>query len=190
MKVVKILLGSVLLFFSLLLQGCKPVPTPNFQNLTLPKFPNHYLVCPDSYCNVTPNVVSPIYPESAEDLFTDFNQMISQQPRTTFVYSMPETGQYVLVQKSLIFGFPDDITVQFIALPNNQSTLAIYSKSRYGFYDFDMNKKRLESWLQQLGQIVAGDAESEAQAEGIATEQPVPNSTTATPAQNTTNTAP
>lgn len=135
------------------LQGCSQEATPNFQKLTLPKTKNYYLVCPAKYCNVTPSEISPIYPVSAEDLYNAFNQMISNEPRVNFVYAMPEQGQFQLVHKSMILGFPDDIAVQFIALSDTTSTLAIYSKSRYGVYDFGVNKSRVTQWLQQLKRL-------------------------------------
>jgi uncharacterized protein (DUF1499 family) len=144
-------IGIISLIVSLfLLEGCSKMSTPHFQHMTLPKTQNYYLVCPEKYCNVTPNRLSPSYPVSAEDLFNDFNQVISEEPRVNFTYSIPEEGQFQLVQKSLILRFPNDIAVQFIALSDNSSTLAIYSQSRYGVYDFGENKRRIDRWLDKL----------------------------------------
>jgi uncharacterized protein (DUF1499 family) len=140
----------ILLLSILSIQGCSKEGTPNFQHITLPKTKNYYLVCPAKYCNVTPNELSPVYPVSAEDLYNTFNQIISHESRVNFIYTIPEQGQFQLEQKSLILGFPDDIGIQFIALSENTSTLAIYSKSRYGFYDFGVNKRRVTKWLEQL----------------------------------------
>jgi len=136
------------------LQGCSEGPTPNFQHMVLPQTKNYYLVCPAKYCNVSPNEFSPVYPVSAEDLYNAFNHVISHESRVEFTYTMPEEGQFLLVKRSLILGFPDDIAVQFIALSENTSTLAIYGKSRYGFYDFGMNKRRITQWLEQLKKTV------------------------------------
>ena len=148
--------GFLMLLISsvLFIQGCSQGLTPNFQQLTLPRTPNYYLVCPAKYCNVTPSEISPVFPVSADDLYNAFNQMISHESRVNFVYTIPEQGQFQLVQKSLVLGLPDDITVQFIALSENTSTLAIYSKSRYGFYDFGANKRRVTAWLEQLKKMV------------------------------------
>lgn len=149
----KALAFLMLLVSASFLQGCSQGPTPNFQQMTLPKTKNYYLVCPAKYCNVTPNEISPVYPVSAEDLYNAFNQIISHESRVNFVYTIPEQGQFQLVQKSFILSFPDDIAVQFIALSENTSSLAIYSKSRYGFYDFGANKRRVTQWLEQLKKI-------------------------------------
>lgn len=154
MKTVGFLILLIALISSvLLIQGCSQSPTPNFQQMILPKTKAYYLVCPAKYCNVTPNEISPVFPVSADDLYNAFNQMVSHESRIKFTYTMPEQGQFQLVQKSFIFGFPDDIAVQFIALSDNTSTLAIFSKSRYGYYDFGVNKRRVTEWLEQLKEM-------------------------------------
>lgn len=133
-----------------MLQGCSQPPTANLQNITLPKFPNYYLICPQNYCNVTPNEVSSTYPISADDLFNAWNFMMTQQRYVTVLDSVPSRGQYDYITKDFILDFPDEVTVQFIALTDSTSTLAVYSRSMYGFYDFGLNKKRLHTWLNEL----------------------------------------
>lgn len=139
---------------SLFLVGCSRSQTPNFQSMILPNTPNYYLVCPQKYCNVTPSAYSPVFHVSADDLFNAFNQIIATKSRVQFVNDIPEQGEFLLVEKS-IFGFPADITVQFIALSEDTSTLAIFSKSRYGFYDFGSNKRRLNNLFMELSQQLA-----------------------------------
>lgn len=139
----------------LLLSACgQQATTPTFQQLKLSVFPNHYLVCPQNYCNVKPDAYSIVYPVSAEDLFYAWNAVIARQHFVNFVSSVPDIGQYQLEQRSIFFGMPDDIAVQFIALSNTTSTLAVYSYSRYGVYDFGTNKKRVQQWLMQLNQML------------------------------------
>ena len=57
------------------------------------------------------------------------------------------TGQRVYVQRSLVFRFPDTIWIQVLPLDANRSTLAIYSRSAYGRYDFGVNRSRVQAWL-------------------------------------------
>ena len=149
---------------SIFLASCSKGPTPNFQAMTLPQTPNYYLVCPAKYCNVTPNAYSPVYPVSADDLFNAFNQIISTEPRVQFVNSIPEQGEFILVEKS-IFGFTDDITVQFIALSESTSTMAIYSKSRV-YYDFGSSKRRVDDWLIKLRQMFPSNTNNNNGTEG------------------------
>lgn len=125
----------------------------NFQHLTLPTTPNYYLVCPKDYCNNKPNDISPIFPYNREQLIKNFQTMINQQPRITRAASDQTNYKYSYIQRSKIFRFPDFITVKFIALNDTQSTLAIFSCSKYGSSDFGVNKKRVQSWLQQLQEI-------------------------------------
>ena len=150
MKLLQLLFLAV---SSIFLASCSKGLTPNFQAMTLPQLPNYYLVCPEKYCNVTPNAYSPVYPASADDLFNAFNQIISTEPRVQFVNSIPDQGEFILVERS-IFGFSDDITVQFIALSDSTSTMAIYSKSR-SYYDFGTNKRRVDDWLIKLNQMLS-----------------------------------
>jgi len=62
----------------------------------------------------------------------------------------------VLVQRSLIFRFPDTITVQVFPQTEGGSTLAIYSRSNYGRSDLGVNKARVQRWLGLIAAQVAG----------------------------------
>ncbi len=145
-----------------LLTACSGQPaTPNFQQLVLPQTPNYYLACPPKYCNVMPTAYSPVYPVSADDLFNAFNQIIATEPRVQFVGSIPEQGEFMLVSKS-IFGLQDDITIQFIALTETTSTVAVYSRSRYSLIDLGGNKRRVEKWFANLNQVLASASQTPA----------------------------
>lgn len=141
---------TLLFFMCMLMQSCKPMATPNFQQMTVPLLPNHCLACPSQFCNIPPDIISPVYPVSAENLFNLFNQVIAKNTYANFTYSMPEQGQFGLMVRSVILGLPDDVAIQFIALSDNTSSLAIYSQSRYLYYDFGLNRKRINSWFQAL----------------------------------------
>ena len=49
-----------------------------------------------------------------------------------------------------VFGFPNIIDIRVIDIEAARSTLAIYSRSQYGYYDFGANKWRVEMWLKEL----------------------------------------
>lgn len=183
MKVVhRFLLG---LLSCSVLSGCAGQPaTPNFQQLVLPQTPNYYLACPPKYCNVMPTAYSPVYPVSADDLFNAFNQIIAKQPRVQFVASIPEQGEFMLVAKS-VFGLQDDITIQFIALTDTTSTVAIYSRSRYNLIDLGANKRRVEKWFVELNQLLANSAQANQQVSASTTASADNTATTAVPVANT-----
>jgi hypothetical protein len=149
------LMGLAVVLF---LFACSKPATKDFQHLVVPNTPTYCLACPDKYCNITPNIISPVYSVSAADLYDYFNRMVSKNSDINFVYDIPEQGQFGLVAYSPVFRFPDDITIQFIALSESTSTVAVYSQSRYGFYDFGMNKRRLENWLAELKNATQANA--------------------------------
>lgn len=140
----------LILLFVGCMTGCSRMSTPDFQHLNLSSAPNFYLACPDKYCNITPNALSPVYPVPADELYNLFTQIIAKSPNVIFVYSIPDQGQFGLTAYTSIFQIPDDIAVQFIALSDNTSTIAILSKSRYLYYDFGLNQHRAEEWLAEL----------------------------------------
>lgn len=130
--------------------GCNNVEMINFKNLTLTNKPNYYLACPENYCNVSPNEFTTQYPVNVEKLQLAWQQMLDKQPQINVVKSIPSEHKYQYVQYSRIFRFPDYIDVQFIPIAHNMSTLAIYSRSRFGYYDFRVNEKRVKNWLSIL----------------------------------------
>jgi uncharacterized protein (DUF1499 family) len=62
------------------------------------------------------------------------------------------------IQYSSLFRIPDIVTVELKPLGPRRSSIALYSRSRYGEYDFAKNRKRVEKWLFLL-QKVARPAE-------------------------------
>ncbi len=129
----------------------------NFANLTPPDKPNYYLVCPRDYCSAKANAYSPVFDMNEARLTKVTLDFISKQPRTKQISHNPQENQYTYVQRSLVFRFPDFITVQFIARNNEQSTLAIYSRSKYGYSDFGVNRKRVMHWLSSIKQVNPAD---------------------------------
>ena len=76
--------------------------------------------------------------------------MISKQIRIESGPIDTSLVQYNYIQRTALVRYPDSITVRFIALGNNRSTLAIYSRSHYGKSDFGVNEARIRSWLSAL----------------------------------------
>ena len=76
--------------------------------------------------------------------------MIAHQPRTREIAGNPDTRQYDYMQRSWLFRFPDTVTVRFIALGAGRSTLAVYSRSHYGYSDLGVNQARVRAWLSAL----------------------------------------
>ena len=112
--------------------------------------PNHYLVCPKNFCKATPDQISPILKLSSTQLKKKVAHIITNQPRTKLIEYNNKKHYYFYEQRSKVFKFTDYITVQIIPINENESSLAIYSQSKYGYYDFGINQKRIENWLNQI----------------------------------------
>ncbi len=62
------------------------------------------------------------------------------------------TARYV--QRTALLGFPDTIVVRFVAVGAERSSIALYSRSKFGYSDLGANKARLERWLAALAREV------------------------------------
>lgn len=122
-----------------------------FANLVPPDRPNHYLVCPDTFCAATPDRKSAVFEIPVMELRNRWRGMLDRQPRVVLLGISADGLQADYVQKSAIIGFPDTITVRFIPLGDKRSTLAIFSRSHYGRSDFGVNRERIDAWLSAIG---------------------------------------
>jgi hypothetical protein len=122
----------------------------------LPK--SAFLACPSGYCSAAEAITSPIFDLSWDRLRDYWIEMISGEARVVRAVADLGPRRYVYIQHSPLFRFPDIVTVELIPLGPARSSIALYSRSRYGEYDFAKNRKRVEKWLFLL-QKVARPAE-------------------------------
>ena len=115
---------------------------------------NGFLACPPAYCAVEPGMASSVFSIDAARLAEQWREMLESESRVLILSSQPQERRHVLIQRSALFGFPDVITVEFVPLGPDRSSLAIYSRARYGKLDFGVNRKRIERWLSRLQQLV------------------------------------
>jgi len=119
---------------------------------------NSELITPENFapqCSPPPSKVSPVYNVTVENLRDKFFETVKDNAqRTVISFADDETMTYGLIQRSLLLQFPDLITVQFIKIDENSSTLAIYSQSIYGAGDLGVNANRVENWLSLLKQKI------------------------------------
>ena len=95
---------------------------------------------------------SPIFDMPWDQLREYWKEMIVETA-AILVVSEFEHRRAVYIPRSPIFGFPDIVTVEFVALGPERSSVAVYSRSRYGGYDFAKNRKRVERWLFVLQEV-------------------------------------
>lgn len=112
-----------------------------------------YLACPPDYCSAASAIVSPVFELPWERLYEYWTEVISGEKRMVSVLTKPDARRFVYVQHSATFRFPDIVTVEFVALGPERSSIAIFSRSRYGEIDFQKNRKRVERWLFLLERV-------------------------------------
>ena len=109
-----------------------------------------FLSCPPGYCPEAEAIASPVFPMPWERLREYWTEVISGEKRVETIVDDPDERRFVYIQQSPIFRCPDIVTVEFVQLGPNRSSIAIYSRSRYGDYDFGKNRKRVGKWLALL----------------------------------------
>tara|TARA_Y100000590_G_scaffold454371_1_gene601094 strand:+ start:80 stop:574 length:495 start_codon:yes stop_codon:yes gene_type:complete len=146
--------AKILLFlcFFIILSNCNKknsfidqINLINFEKIHFINQSNQYLICPSYHCyGVALKSKAPIYNLSVSDLKKIFKEILNEQPRVELTLEKIDQVQYL--QKSRIFGFPDLIDIKF--LPQGEyASIAIFSRSVYGYYDFKINEKRVNGLL-------------------------------------------
>lgn len=132
-------------------------PQEHFDIATLqpPLPPPSFLACPPHYCAASAGIGVPVFTISWHHLHEIWTQVIAREPRVVRVAEQLDGRRLVYIQHSLLYRFPDIITVEFVPLGPERSSLALYSRSRYGRYDFGQNRRRIEIWLARLSDLAA-----------------------------------
>jgi len=115
---------------------------------------NAFLACPPGYCVATA-AASPVFAMTLEQLAETTRRMLASEPSVFVIESLPETGRFTLIQHTPLLRFPDIVTIELVAIAAGQSSLAIYSRSRYGRGDFGTNRRRVLRWLRQIETVAA-----------------------------------
>lgn len=118
-----------------------------FKSLRRPGSPNHWLAAPAGYA-VKADAVAPQFAVPAAVLHAALKTVV-QQTKGAEINTESADGLHV-VFTSAVFGFKDDIHMHVMALSPQQSTLALYSASRVGYWDLGANRRRVEDWLTRL----------------------------------------
>ncbi len=115
-------------------------------HLQRPTTPNSTLAAPDGF-TPAPDIVTPTYQRSADDLYAAVVTAAEGQARTFLLTRYDDLRQAHFVERIPVFGFPDLITVQVLEDGVNRSRLVIWSRSVYGYSDFGVNRRRVARWL-------------------------------------------
>lgn len=128
--------------------GAVADPMPDFASLEPADTPNRYLVLPPGFdAAAKPDAPGPVFDVPVARLERLALEVIRGQPRVAVIAAEPRRRKYAFVQRTPVMRFPDTVTLRFIGLGEARSSLAIYSRSKYGRSDFGENRRRVEEWL-------------------------------------------
>lgn len=112
--------------------------------------PNSFRMAPAGSTQERIDAISPIYSEDPFILAEAFDEFALQQRATVKIAGLPPELMMTYVQRTEKLKFPDYISVKFIDMGDGNSTIAVYSRSRYGYADMGVNQARVERWVKTL----------------------------------------
>lgn len=83
--------------------------------------------------------------KSEPDGLARLHVIILATPRTQVLAGSVDEGMVTYITRSALFGFPDYTTVQ-----QDDDSLKIYARLRFGRADIGVNKARVERWINAL----------------------------------------
>ena len=117
--------------------------------------PNDALACPADRCRAaTVDLVTPVYDVPPERLRAIVVEVATAEPGTALIDTPAEAHDRYLLRSRLL-RFPDLVDVRILPQGEGRSTLALYARSRIGYWDFGVNRARLARWLKRIGAIAA-----------------------------------
>ena len=112
--------------------------------------PNCFRAAPEDFTLERIDLVSPIYGDRAIVLSQAFHDFALTQRATQHIAGLP-TGQHMTyVQRTERLQMPDYVSVKFIDLEDGRSTVAMFSRSRFGYGDLGANEARVRAWLEAM----------------------------------------
>jgi len=115
---------------------------------------NSFLSCPPGYCQASA-APSPVFAIPVMQLVDLTRRVMADEGQVFVVDTLPEMRGFTAIQRTPLLHFPDIVTLEFVALAPDRSSLAIYSRARYGRSDFGTNRRRVLRWLNEIEQRVA-----------------------------------
>lgn len=144
--------GRLLCCLCFLTAGCSAdTAYVEFDRLQRAPSPNDALACPVNLCQAPADFVTQPVEMTADQLAVRVADMLPLEVRTERVARDESGYRFVFVQRSRLFRFPDTVNILVVPVGETQSTLAIYSRSNYGYGDLGVNRARITAWLAKLG---------------------------------------
>ena len=112
--------------------------------------PHSFRMAPPALTEEFVDMPSPVYTVNPTLMAKAFDDYVLSQTKTIRIAGSPEEGWMTYVRRSRSLNLPDYISVKFIDLNGGKSTIAIYSRSRFGYDDLGVNEKRVLAWVGTL----------------------------------------
>ena len=121
----------------------------NFETLKKSPKPNSWLVGPAELLAASaPDGPAPVFEAPAAQVFSTLKEVV-QQDSSTSSLQVDEDARH-LCYAAKIFVFQDDVDVKVVEIAADKTELAVYSRSRVGYSDFGVNRKRVEALVQKI----------------------------------------
>lgn len=130
--------------------------TMDLRSIERANSPNDALACPSGLCRAKGEFESPVFSIDKKDFLDRAQAIISAEPRTELVEKNFALEQLIYVQRSALFGFADTVWIQAVDVDERTSVI-IYSRSNYGYWDLGVNRDRVRLWLEKLQSTINGD---------------------------------
>jgi len=119
--------------------------------------PHWFLVCPPNHCQDVRQMEAPVFDLPVADLQAAFLALVAGNDLIQPIDAPEATSgteslsrQFSFEARTPVLRFPDTVTVRFYDVDGDRSSLAIYSRSHYGYSDLGKNEDRVRSLLADL----------------------------------------
>jgi len=100
------------------------------------------------------HVDSLIFDLDALDLAEKVDRVARSQPKVTVLEGSAKSGNVTYVQRTKLMAYPDYISIKISPEIAGKSRLTIYSRSRFGYFDYGVNKARVKAWTAAIGSTI------------------------------------
>lgn len=116
--------------------------------------PNAFRMAPSGSTGQRIDAIAPVYSEKPLVIAQAFDEFALSQRATVRIAGLPPELMMTYVQRTEKLKMPDYLTIKFIDLGDGKSTIAVYSRARYGYADLGVNQARVERWVKTLDSFV------------------------------------
>lgn len=92
---------------------------------------------------------APVWMMGVEELLSRFRDSVVREGNVSEIVA-DEAADLAFVQRSKFLRFPDVVSVRAVDLGAGRTSLALYSRSMIGDYDWGVNGARVERWLRKF----------------------------------------